>query len=160
MCRGSKFLYQLGRILFALPFIVFFVLKVVNWQSSMDSLGQALSMWKTEVEGSFLGSFIGVMQQLDLVLLILACLFEGLGGILLLFGIRTRLAGWLLVLFLLPVTIFMHPFWFADATSRFPMLADFFKNLALLGGAFVFAAGANCHNCHCHEETHHMDDRV
>jgi hypothetical protein len=40
------------------------------------------------------------------------------------------------------------------------MLADFFKNLALLGGAFVFAAGVGCHDCHCHEEAYHRDDRV
>jgi len=160
MCRGSKFLYQLGRILFALPFIIFFVLKIVNWKSSMDSLDQALSMWKNEVGGNFLGSFVGFMQQIQLPLMIIACLLEAFGGVLLFVGIRTRLAGWLLVLFLLPVTIFMHPFWFADAASVFPMLADFAKNLALLGGAAIFAAGACCRNCHCQDESHHMDDRV
>jgi len=165
MCKSSKFVYQLGRILFAIPFIIFFVLKIINWQSSVDSLDHALTMWKNEVGGTFLGSFTDVMFQLQIVILVAACLLELVGGGLLLLGIRTRLAGWLLVLFLLPVTLVMHPFWFADTATMFPMLADFFKNLALLGGAFVFAAGVgchdcHCHDCHCHEEAHHRDDRV
>ncbi len=160
MCKGNKFLYQLGRIFFALPFIIFCVLKMVNWQASMESLSQALSMWKNEVGGSFLGSFVGMLQQAELFLMILASLLEGVGGVLLLFGIRTRLAAWLLILFLVPVNILMHPFWFADAASLFPMLSDFSKNLALIGGALLFTGGCCCHICHCQQDSHHMDDRV
>lgn len=161
MCKGNKFLYQLGRILFALPFIIFCALKMVNWQASMESLSQVLSMWKNEVGGSFLGSFIGMLQQAELFLMILANLIEGVGGVLLLFGIRTRLAGWLLILFLVPVNIIMHPFWFGgDAPGLFSMLNDFSKNIALIGGALLFAAGCCNDISQCQEGGYQKDDRV
>jgi putative oxidoreductase len=67
------------------------------------------------------------------------------GGLSILLGYRARLGAWLIVLFLIPVTLMMHQFW----TVRDPMMAQiqmilFMKNVAMLGGALLisqFGAG-------------------
>ena len=160
MGKGSKFLFQIGRSLFAIPFIVFFVLKIMNWQSTVDSFEHFVSMWKGEITTGFFATFFNLVGQLTYPLLVIACLLELVGGVLLLIGMKTRLAGWLLVLFLLPVSIFMHPFWFGDSSTMFPMLSDFLKNMILLGGALVFATGAGCNCQRCPQECCRMDDRI
>ena len=67
------------------------------------------------------------------------------GGLSILLGYRAKLGAWLLVLFLVPVTLMMHNFW----TVHDPMMAQvhmamFMKKLGLLGGALLisqFGAG-------------------
>src|SRR5580704_9002994 len=67
------------------------------------------------------------------------------GGLSILLGYRAKLGAWLLVLFLIPVTLMMHKFW----TVTDPMMAQiqmvmFMKNVSMLGGALLishFGAG-------------------
>jgi putative oxidoreductase len=67
------------------------------------------------------------------------------GGLGILLGYRAKLGGWLLVLFLVPVTLMMHKFWLVQD----PMMAQiqmilFMKNVSMLGGALLisrFGAG-------------------
>jgi len=67
------------------------------------------------------------------------------GGLSVAFGYRAKIGAWLLVLFLVPVTITMHNFW----TVTDPMMAQlqmamFMKNVGLMGGALLlsyFGAG-------------------
>jgi putative oxidoreductase len=67
------------------------------------------------------------------------------GGLSILLGYRAKLGAWLIVLFLIPVTLMMHKFW----TVQDPMMAQiqmilFMKNVAMLGGALLisqFGAG-------------------
>ena len=67
------------------------------------------------------------------------------GGLSVLLGFQTRIGAWLLVLFLVPVTVMMHNFW----TSSDPLThqierAMFLKNVTMLGGALLisyFGAG-------------------
>jgi putative oxidoreductase len=67
------------------------------------------------------------------------------GGLSILLGYRARLGAWLIVLFLIPVTLMMHKFW----TVTDPMMAQiqmvlFMKNVSMLGGALLishFGAG-------------------
>jgi putative oxidoreductase len=63
-----------------------------------------------------------------------------LGGLSIAFGFKAKWGAYLLVLFLIPVTIMMHNFW---AISD-PMMAQiqqvmFMKNLALLGSALFIS---------------------
>ncbi|HLK05551.1 MAG TPA: DoxX family protein [Candidatus Acidoferrum sp.] len=68
-----------------------------------------------------------------------------LGGLSILLGYRAKLGAWLIVLFLVPVTLMMHKFW----TVTDPMMAQvqmvmFMKNVSMLGGALLisqFGAG-------------------
>lgn len=75
----------------------------------------------------------------------LSGVISALGGLGIALGYRTRISAALLVAFLVPVTIAMHPFWAATD----PMMAMihrvmFLKNVALLGAALLigyFGAG-------------------
>jgi len=67
------------------------------------------------------------------------------GGLSILLGYRAKLGAWLIVLFLIPVSLMMHKFW----TVTDPMMAQlqmvmFMKNVSMLGGALLvsqFGAG-------------------
>ena len=62
------------------------------------------------------------------------------GGICVLLGLWARLGAWLLVLFLVPVTLAMHDFWnVADPAEAGLQQAMFLKNLSMLGGALLIA---------------------
>ena len=67
------------------------------------------------------------------------------GGISVLFGLFARAGAWLLVLFLVPITFFMHDFWnVTDAAAARMQMVMFYKNMSMLGGALVitfFGAG-------------------
>jgi len=67
------------------------------------------------------------------------------GGLSILLGVLARAGAWLLVLFLLPITFFMHDFWNVTETAAAHMQqVQFYKNIAMLGGALViiyFGAG-------------------
>lgn len=67
------------------------------------------------------------------------------GGLSVLLGYRARLGAWLLVVFLVPVTIMMHNFWaVTDPAMHKMQQAMFFKNVSMLGGALLisyFGAG-------------------
>ena len=82
----------------------------------------------------------------------LASVFVPLSGILalagalsILLGYHAKIGGWMIVLFLVPVTLMMHKFW----AVKDPMMAQiqmimFLKNVAMLGGALLitqFGAG-------------------
>ena len=67
------------------------------------------------------------------------------GALSILLGYRAKIGAWLLVLFLVPVTLAMQNFW----AVRDPMMAQvqmamFLKNVSILGGALLisqFGAG-------------------
>lgn len=71
------------------------------------------------------------------VLLIAATLFEFIGGLLVLLGIRERFGASLLILAIIPITIIMHPFWFVEDPSRQMDATNFLKNMAILGGLMM-----------------------
>jgi putative oxidoreductase len=61
-----------------------------------------------------------------------------LGGLSILLGFWGRCGGWLIVLFLVPVTLTMHNFWaVTDAAAAATQQIAFMKNLAMLGGALL-----------------------
>jgi putative oxidoreductase len=68
------------------------------------------------------------------------------GGLSILLGYRAKIGAWLLVLFLVPVTLMMHNFWAVkDPMMAQMQMAMFLKNVTMLGGALLisqFGAGA------------------
>ena len=68
-----------------------------------------------------------------------------LGGLSVLLGFQTRFGAWLLVIFLVPITVMMHNFWsVSDPMTLQIERAMFMKNITMLGGALVicyFGAG-------------------
>jgi putative oxidoreductase len=67
------------------------------------------------------------------------------GGLSVLLGFYTRVGAWLLVSFLVPVTVMMHNFWAVpDLAASQIEKAMFMKNLTMIGGALLisyFGAG-------------------
>ena len=63
------------------------------------------------------------------------------GALSILLGYRARIGAWLLVLFLVPVTLMMHNFWaLSDPTERLNEMGRFLSNAALLGGTLMMFA--------------------
>lgn len=73
--------------------------------------------------------------------IILSGLILLVGGASLLTGLYPKIGVAALVLFLVPVTIAMHPYWNApNPEARMSQQIEFMKNLALLGSALMFLA--------------------
>lgn len=68
-----------------------------------------------------------------------AGVFAFLGGLSMLLGYKARFGALLLIIFLIPTTLYMHQFWNTDTTFA-QMMENycFFKNIALLGAALMF----------------------
>ena len=68
-----------------------------------------------------------------------------LGGLSITLGYKAKIGGWLIVLFLVPVTFKMHAFWaVTDPMMHGVQLALFWKNISMLGAALLithFGAG-------------------
>lgn len=61
-----------------------------------------------------------------------------LGGLSILLGYKARLGAGLIILFLIPVTFLMHPFWtILDPKAAHLDQIMFMKNLSLLGAALM-----------------------
>lgn len=63
-----------------------------------------------------------------------------LGGVSILLGFQTKIGAWLIIAFLVPVTLMMHNFW----AVKDPAMAQiqqimFLKNTSMLGGAIIIA---------------------
>jgi putative oxidoreductase len=74
------------------------------------------------------------------VLVPLAGILAGLGALSVALGLRARVGAWLIVIFLVPVTLWMHSFWReTDPMMVELQLVHFMKNLSILGGALLIA---------------------
>lgn len=63
-----------------------------------------------------------------------------LGGLSILLGYKARIGAWLLVLFLVPVTVMMHNFWaVADPMMAMTQRVMFMKNLSMMGAAILIS---------------------
>ncbi len=118
------FLVPLGRVLFASMFVF-----SGTGHFSRATIGYAASQ--------------GV--PLAGVLVPISGLLAIAGGLSIALGVRARIGAWLLVIFLVPVTLWMHAFWrAADPMMAMNQQIHFMKNVVMLGGALLitwFGAG-------------------
>ncbi|HEY1954493.1 MAG TPA: DoxX family protein [Polyangiaceae bacterium] len=74
------------------------------------------------------------------VLVPIAGILALVGGLSVLFGFKTKIGAWLLIAFLVPVTLWMHRFWgVADPHLAQMQMINFMKNTALIGAALYMA---------------------
>jgi putative oxidoreductase len=116
---AARYLVPLGRALFAAIFLI-------------------------SAPAHFTAAGIGYAAQqgvpMPSLLVPISGLLALIGGLSVLLGYRARLGAWLLVLFLLPVTLLMHRFWeIPDAMTAQIQMVMFLKNLSLIGGALLIA---------------------
>lgn len=65
-----------------------------------------------------------------------------LGGLSILLGYKTKFGAWLIIIFLVPVTLTMHKFWgLSDHAEGVAMMqqVNFLKNTSMLGAALLIA---------------------
>ncbi len=63
-----------------------------------------------------------------------------LGGLSILLGFKAKYGAWLIVIFLVPVTLMIHNFWtVADPMARQMQYLNFIKNVSMLGAALMIA---------------------
>lgn len=116
---GTRFLVLVGRILFAAIFIL-----ASPGHFKAGTVAYAASA--------------GV--PLPNVAVPVAGVIALLGGLSIAFGFRARIGAWLLVVFLVPVTLYMHRFWgVPDAMMAQMQQVNFMKNLSMLGAALLVA---------------------
>lgn len=113
-----------GRVLLSLIFVLSGLAKIVGFRGSVQYLiAHALPIPRT--------------------LLCVAIAIELVVGVLLMIGFRARTAAAILFLYLIPVTLIFHGFWNYAGVEASLQLANFLKNLAIMGGLLnVVAWGA------------------
>lgn len=79
------------------------------------------------------------------VLVPLSGIIAILGALSILLGYKAKLGAWLIIIFLIPVTLMMHSFWnVSDPMMHGMQMAMFMKNISLFGTALIltyFGAG-------------------
>lgn len=115
-----KYLPLIGRILFSIIFI-------------MSGFGHLFSY----------SQMVGYSEQMGVPLASVAVPVTGimilLGGLSIVFGYQVKWGSLLLIVFLIPTTFIMHPFWKIENAMEAQMqMVMFMKNLGLLGGALMF----------------------
>ena len=73
-------------------------------------------------------------------LLYVAAFAEILGGLSILFGFLTRIGALGLFTYLIPTTLYFHAFWTMEGAEAKIQMANFAKNLAVMGGLAAFVA--------------------
>lgn len=69
-----------------------------------------------------------------------AAAIEILGGLAIIFGFKTKLAAWVIFLYLIPVTFVFHNFWAVQGPDHINTMIHFMKNVAIMGGFLMLAS--------------------
>ncbi|MGD0401767.1 MAG: DoxX family protein [Candidatus Acidiferrales bacterium] len=68
-----------------------------------------------------------------------AAVLEIAGGLAIITGFQTKIAAWLLFLYLIPVTFLFHNFWAMQGAEQQQNMINFLKNVAIMGGLVILA---------------------
>ncbi|MNK11052.1 Inner membrane protein YphA [compost metagenome] len=114
-----KYTLLAGRILFSLVFLL-----SSFGHFSEPSIGFAAS--KGVPIASFLVPLSGIIELI--------------GALSIIVGYKARYGAWLIIVFLIPVTIMLHNFWtITDPMAQQMDMAAFMKNVSMIGAALMIA---------------------
>lgn len=114
-----KYILLAGRILFSLIFLL-----SSSGHFSEPSIGFAAS--KGVPMASFLVPLSGIIELIGALSIIL--------------GYKARYGAWLIIVFLIPVTVMLHNFWtITDPMAQQMDMAAFMKNVSMIGAALMIA---------------------
>ena len=68
-----------------------------------------------------------------------AAVIELACGLAILVGFQTKIAAWILFLYLIPVTYFFHNFWAMQGAEQQQNMINLLKNVAIMGGLVILA---------------------
>lgn len=140
--RGlQNFCTLVGRIFLSLLFIFSAIDKLWDWQNSEGGLVSLFCDWHTSLNQFpvLQDIFASLLLWVPYILAMIVIL-EFIGGLMLLFGIKPRLAVVLILIFFIPSTILLHHFWFLPHEKRELEFAFFMKNVAIIGGLLIVLA--------------------
>jgi putative oxidoreductase len=114
-----KFLVPMGRILFSLIFLM-----------SMTHIFSSATVAQAGSHGVPAAPlFVRIAGVLAIA-----------GSLSIIIGYKARWGAWLIILFLVPVTLFMHNFWtISDPMQRMMQQVNFMKNVSMVGAALLIA---------------------
>ncbi len=137
----NAFWSLLGRVSLSLVFLFAAANKILHWEETEQYFSNSMAQWH-QYAGTMpkVQDIFGFLLPLVPILLLIATIFEGLGGLLLFIGVRLKAGATLLLLVLIPATIVMHPFWMATGADAQMQLVMFLKNIGILGGLFLLLA--------------------
>jgi putative oxidoreductase len=69
-----------------------------------------------------------------------AAALELAAGLGILIGFQTKIAAWLLFLYLIPTTLIFHNFWAEQGAAQQEAMGHFLGNIAIMGGLLILAA--------------------
>lgn len=107
-----------GRLLLSIIFILAALGKIFDFEGGVNLLRQM------GVQGAPVFFTIGLLMEL-------------IGGLMILFGWHTRLGVYILMIYLIPVTLMIHNFWGYEGADMAIQLQLFLKNLAIYGGLLL-----------------------
>ena len=85
----------------------------------------------------------GLPAALAPVLASIGASVEFFGGLAIVFGVMTRCAAVVMIVFLIVATLISHRFWVLQAAERRAQTVHFAKNVAIIGGfLFLFVTGS------------------
>lgn len=131
----------LGRVFLSLIFLSSAFSKIINWEGNYQYLMAGLNHWlEYTAHMPDLHQFIDFVIPVAPILLIVATIFEGLGGLFILLGLKPKMGAFLLIVFLIPSTLLFHAFWIIQGPDHDIQMIMFLKNLSILGGLFLVLA--------------------
>jgi putative oxidoreductase len=142
MVKGMKALRStsivLARFFLSAIFLTAAVQQIFHWHETESVFVTTLAEWQTNVTRMpQVQEAVAFLMPWTPLLLLVAVLFQLMGGLLVLLGVKEKLGASLLFLFLVPTTFLFHPFWFFDGADRDLQQIMFLKNLSIMGGLLM-----------------------
>lgn len=134
-------LVYIARGFMSLIFIAAGLEKIIDWERNLSNLSMTFSKWRLYLEGlSITSDVYGFLVSSATFIMGITIFLELVGGSLLFIGFHVRFAAFLLLLFLIPHTLFYHPFWLEIGDTMYQEAGFFLKNLALIGALLYLLA--------------------
>jgi len=139
----KKVFLMLGRICLSLIFVTAVTNQILTWDAQVPYLTNAVCDWLNQPNlPPMVTKVLNLLLSYASVAVLVAAILSGLGGVLVLLGIKVRFGVVCLILFLIPVTVIMHAFWLYQGQTRDLQMIMFLKNISILGGCFILAASS------------------
>ena len=133
-----------GRIFLSVLFLSSGIDQILDWQGSEQLMTAALHDWVTlTAEMGYFQDILSLALSSTSILLGAAIFCQLAGGLCVLLGMWVRFGAFLLAAFLIPVMILFNHFWLLQGPDRQMEMAEFMKNLSILGGVFILLAYGN-----------------
>ncbi|NGX32161.1 MAG: hypothetical protein K1060chlam4_00202, partial [Candidatus Anoxychlamydiales bacterium] len=119
-------------------FILSAVNKIFDWQKTESGLINLFCDWQSYVHfsSSLTKLFTALISWTPEILIVITTL-ELIAALLIFFGIKEKFGAFLLLVFFVPATFLLHPFWFLSGANKTFQMVMFMKNIALLGALLL-----------------------